>query len=230
MPISRLKGGSYALKRSLLKVAKPTGPVDHSALLEMCESMADRFVNVDLESFDTSELVGEMMDALRDSGFDVEPFLVNLGRGLITLEGTIHLISPKLNIMRVLADFLQSSFDPSRAKQKARRVMGRAVESAEAMVTLPAKAAELIDMVQKGHVKVGFEVSADAKLSADLRAIGALVALALVAMALIIGFCILGVGEATHSESGFTVTGLIGLLVGVAVAVYVIVRSRKFLK
>ena len=37
--LALVKGDAYGLKRSVLKVATPTGPVDHAALLEMCEDV-----------------------------------------------------------------------------------------------------------------------------------------------------------------------------------------------
>ncbi|MBQ9001485.1 MAG: hypothetical protein IJ087_06495, partial [Eggerthellaceae bacterium] len=184
----------------------------------------------DLESFDTGALMNALMDSLNDAGFDVDPFLANLGRGLVTLEGTIYLISPSLNIMQVLVGYLQSSFDPSRIQQKVRRTMGQALESAEAMAGLPAKAAETLDMVQKGHAKIGMELSSNEKFSHDLHAVGGLLALALVAMGLIIGACIVGTSPTALQIGGVSAFGACGLVVGVALAIYIIVKIRPYLK
>lgn len=225
-----VKGDSYGLKRSVLKVAKPKGAIDHAKLLELCESMTGQFVNTDLEGFDTGALLGSLMDGLRGQGFEIDPFLVSLGRGLVTLEGTIHLVSPKLNIMQVLTDYLRASFDPGRIEQKARSLVGKAVESAEAMTGLPTKAVDTLDMLQKGQVKVGMELSSNEQFSRDLRAAAGLLALAIVAVGTIIGTCILGASEHAPRIAGLSATGTFGLVCGIALAIYVIVKIRPYLK
>ncbi len=228
--LALVKGDAYNLKRSVLKVATPTGPIDHAALLEMCERMTDQFIGVDLESFDTAALMNEMTKALRDSGFDVDPFLVSLGRGLVTLEGTIHLISPKLNIMEVLSEHLRNSFDPSRIEKKLRRMASQGIDSAEAMTTLPSKTVETLDMVQKGQVRIGMELSGSEKFSRDVRAAGGLVAVALVAMGLIIGSCVIDTSSSALQIAGVSAIGTFGLAAGIALAIYIVVKIHPYLK
>ena len=94
---------------------------------------------------------------------------MSLGRGLVTLEGTIHLISPKLNIMEVLSEHLRDSFDPSRIEKKLRRMASQGIDSAEAMTALPSKTVETLDMVQKGQVRIGMELSGSEEFSRDVR-------------------------------------------------------------
>ena len=225
-----VKGDAYSLKRSVLKVATPTGPVDHAALLEMCEGVTEQFIDVDLENFDTGDVLGAVTDGVKSMGFDLDPFLANLGRGLTTLEGTIHLISPKLNIMNVLTEYLTSSFDPASLKKKAQKLAGQSIESAAAMAALPMKASETLDMVQKGHVKVGMELSSNDKFSRDLRAVGGLIALALVAMGLIIGACIVGSSSSALKIGELSFFSAAGLIVGVVLAIYIIVKIHPYLK
>ena len=228
--LALVKGDAYGLKRAVLKVATPTGPIDHSQLLEMCEDVTGQFIDVDLEEFDTGALISSLTGSLTDVGMDVDPFLTNLGRGLVTLEGTIHHISPRLNIMAVLVDYLKSSFDPNSLRRAAAGIASKTIESAEAMASLPMRIDQTLDMVQKGHVKVGMQLSATEKLSRDIRAAAGLVAIALIAMGLVIGACILGASASAVSLGGVPLFGGLGLVVGVALAIYVFVKIRPYLK
>ena len=228
--LALVKGDAYGLKRSVLKIATPTGPVDHAALLEMCEDVTGQFIDVDLEEFDTGALISSLTNSISDVGMDVDPFLTNLGRGLVTLEGTIHHISPRLNIMAVLVDYLKSSFDPNSLRRKAAGIASQSIESAEAVASLPLRIDQTLDMVQKGHVKVGMELSSNEKLSKDIRAAAGLVAIALIAMGLVLGACILGASANAVSLGGVPLFGGLGLIVGVALAIYVFVKIRPYLK
>ncbi len=228
--LALVKGDAYGLKRSVLKVATPTGPIDHSVLLEMCEDITGQFIDVDLDEFDTGALISTLTASCSNIGLDIDPFLTNLGRGLVTLEGTIHHISPRLNIMEVLVDYLKSSFDPNSLRRKAAGLAGKTIESAEAMASLPTRIDQTLDMVQKGHVKVGMELSSNEKFSKDIRAAAGLIAIALIAMALVIGACILGASSSAVSLGGVPLFGGLGLIVGIVLAIYVFVKIRPYLK
>lgn len=225
-----VKGDAYKLKRAVLKIATPTGPVDHAALLDTCERMADQFISVDLESFDTGALLTQMTEALKDSGFDVEPFVTNLARGLVTLEGTIHLVSPKLNVMSVLTNYMRGSFSPERIKQKARKLADQTIESAEATTALPSKVVDTLDMIQKGQARIGMELSSNERFSRDLRAVAGLIALALIAVGFMIGACIMGASENAVLVGGVSIIDKIGFALGGAIAAYIVVKVHPYLK
>ena len=228
--LALVKGDAYSLKRSVLKVATPTGALDHAKLLEACEGVVEQFIDVDLEEFDTSQLMASITGTLENQGMDIDPFLTSLGRGLVTLEGTIRLISPRLNIMNVLVEYLRSGFDAGGMERMAKKFVGQAVDSAAALVTLPAKAEQTLDMVQKGHVKIGMELSSNEEFSRDIRAAAGLVAIALIAMGLVIGACILGASSSAVTLGGVPLFGGLGLVVGVGLAIYVFVKIRPYLK
>ena len=228
--LALVKGDAYGLKRGVLKVATPRGPVDHAQLLEMCEDVTAQFIDTDLDEFNTGDLMGSLTGAVEDAGFDIDPFLTNLGRGLVTLEGTIHLVAPKLNIMTVLVEYLKSTFDANSIERIIKSVLGKAADSAAATVALPTKVSETLDMVQKGHVKVGMELTSSEKLTRDIRAAAGLVAIALVAMGLIIGACLLGASAEAVTLGGVPLFGGLGLIIGVVLVIYVFVKSRRYLK
>lgn len=225
-----VKGDAYGLKRNIFKIATPTGPVDHGVLLATCEQLMDSYVDVDLAEFDTAKLMESLVSSMQGQGFDVDPSVLMLGRGLVTLEGTIHLVSPNLNIMEVLARYIRTNADPARIQQRIRKVVGRGIESAEAAVALPSKASETLDMLQKGHLKLHMDLGAETKLAAQLRAGLDHFSLVLMAAALFLGSCVLCLTELAPKLLGVPLLGLVGFVVGIAIMVFVlvdIVRKRK---
>lgn len=226
---SLIKGDAYGLKRSLLKVATPTGPVDHGALLGACENIISEVIDVDLESFDTGAVFDELAESMRKSGFELAPFLVTMGRGLVTLEGTIKLVSDKLNIMQVLAKYAADSFTPEKIARRARKVVGSSVESVEAMAALPSKAMDTLDMLQKGQVRLGMNMDVNKKVVSALRESINNFAFALLAAAMIIGSCVLCTTELEPQILGIPALGFAGFIFGTALMVYIsalILRSK----
>ena len=217
------KSDAYALKRAVLKVATPAGSVDHGKLLASCEDVIDKYMNVDLVDFDTGALVSDMMGGLQDDGYEIAPFPVALARGLVTLEGTIHSVSPQLNIMRVLVDYLAESFDAGRVAQKARRMVGSGLESAGALAGLPSRASETLDMLQKGQVKIGLDFDLERK-AAGFKAALDTFSLSLIAAALFIGSCIMCTTSMEPRVLGVPFIGAAGFACGLALAVYVFAK------
>ncbi len=214
------KSDAYALKRAILKVATPTGSVDHGKLLASCEDVIGKYMDVDLEGFDTAALVSDMMGGLQDDGYEIAPFLVTLARGLVTLEGTIRFISPNLNIMRVLVDYLAENLDVGRVAARARRIVGTGLEGAGALAGLPARVSETLDMLQKGQVKIGLDFDLERK-AAGFKTTLDTFSLALIAAALFIGSCIMCTTAMEPRILGVPFIGAAGFACGLALAIYV---------
>lgn len=224
--VALAKGDAYGLKRSMLQVATPTGPIDHGALLEDCERMIDEYVNSDLASFDTGKMMNDMMDMLKDNGFDIAPFLVMLSRGLVTLEGTIHLVSDQLNIMKVLVDYINSSHDTSRYQSRMRRMIGQSMDSAEATTALPTKATETMDMLQKGQIKVNMSIDLSNGTQNLVKTTMGNLSLMMLAGFMFIGSCILCLTSLQPQVLGVPVLGIIGFTSSIILAAYVVLTRN----
>jgi ubiquinone biosynthesis protein len=90
---------AYGLKRAVMQVARPKGEIDHGAMLEMCEGMCSQFSGTDFGDFELGDLMDSILDSLQEQNYDVDPFLTNLARGIIAVEGTVKTLSPKVNIL-----------------------------------------------------------------------------------------------------------------------------------
>lgn len=82
--------------RRLLVNATCRTSVEVRNVLDMCERIIDEYADSDLESFDTSALLSEITTMLTDNGFDLDPFLTSFARALITIEGTVKVLSPRV--------------------------------------------------------------------------------------------------------------------------------------
>lgn len=221
------KGDAYELKRGLLQIATPTGPIDHGALLEDCERMIDEYFSSDLASFNTGALVDEINDSMKRNGFQVAPFIVMLGRGLVTLEGTIHMVSDQLNIMKVLVDYMSSTASSSVYQNKMRQMLGQSMDSAEATTVLPTKTTETLDMLQKGQLKFSMTVSLSDKTKDLVKSTIGDLSLMMLAGFMFIGSCILCMTGLEPRIIGVPALGIVGFTSSIILAAYVVLTSRR---
>ena len=215
---------AYGLQRALTRVITPQGPVDHGHLVEVCETIIDEFCDVDLAEFKVSSLITTLIDSVSDCGYKIDPFLVTLARGLVTLEGTLKMVTDSLNIMSAITDYIRGDLDAASFARRGKRLAGNALDSAEATVKLPTKISDVLDMTQKGQLKVGMTMDMDRSLVKDLTDSLSYFAFALLAAAMIVGSCILCTTSLQPQALGIPVIGLAGFFFGVALMLYITYR------
>lgn len=225
--VAVVKGNAYNLSRYVLHIASPKGPVDHSVLLNACEEVIDEFVNVDLEDFDLAKILNSASDAMKSNGLDIQPFITNLARGLVTLEGTIRMISPKVNIMKVLMDYLQNSFSIKDVRNKMREFSASSLESMEATTSLPAQVSNALDMLQKGQMSMSGKLEVNEFASNSLTTTLNNFALVIIAAGLFLGSCILCLTNLHPLILGVPALGFFGFVCGIILMIFVVVRILR---
>ena len=203
-----VKRDSYGLKRCVLQIAHRRGPIDHGALLDMCEQMTSQFADSDLESYDTGDLLSTITGNLEDEGYDIDPFLTNLGRGLITLEGTVKALSPQVNIMECMTRHIDLGFDPDDLQRMVEGFVMKGAQGIDDLAGLPTKAVETLDMLQKSQLKLGGDFGMEPKTSRMITFLVRSAIFAALATTLFLGACILcsagaGVGNQPLVTAGY---------------------------
>ncbi len=222
-----VKRDTYHLKRCVLQIAKPRGPIDHGALLDTCERMVDEFADTDLESFDTGALLDSITGGLEDEGYDIDPFLTNLGRGLITIEGTIKALSPRVNIMECITRNINTGFDPESMERMLQAFLLKGIQGVDDLAGLPTKAVETLDMLQKSQLKLGGDFGVDPKTVKAANYLARNVVFALMAASLFLGACVLCSAGATAGNDALVGAGYAFGAVGFVLMVYIFVTIRK---
>jgi ubiquinone biosynthesis protein len=223
-----VKRDNYGLKRAVLQIAHPRGPINHGELLDMCEQMTSQYADSDLESFDTGNLLSTLQGNLEAEGYDIDPFLTNLGRGLITIEGTVKALSPRVNIMDCITRHINTGFDPDMLERMVESFVMKGVQGAEDLVGLPTKAVETLDMLQKSQINVGGDLTLEPKTVKSINHMVRNVILALLACTLFIGACMLcAAGAETGGQWMLTGAGYGFGAVGFVLMIYVFLTVRN---
>ena len=218
---------AYKLKLTVLKVAKPKGEIDHAYLISMCEDMCSQYSGTGFGDFALGDLLGTILDGLQVGNFKVEPFLTNLARGIIAMEGTIKTLSKKVNILDAFTDKLHGVMDFNinleHPEEMNPDIALKLFQLSEAITNSSNKTAEAYDMLEKGQIKVGSEFSFEDKTLNIVNRLTGYLVRALVIVALIIGSSILCTSSVISEDREvisiiFRAVGFVGFVSGALLA------------
>ena len=214
---------AYALKNTVLQIAKPMGEIDHGAMLQMCEEMCGEYTGTDFGDFDLGDLLASILSCLNEENFKVDPFLTNLARGITAAEGTVKTLSPKVNILNYFTSKvnlgLNFNFDAENLKKMNPEIAMKLLQLANSITDSSIKSAETLDMLDKGQLKLRTEFSFEEKALNALTRLWGYAIRALIIVALIIGCSLLCTTSALTGEGVAAMTiffrgvGFIGLIV-----------------
>ena len=217
---------AYALKRTVLQIAQPQGEIDHGALLELCEGMCGQFTGSDFGDFNLGDLMDTILDALQKENYKVDPFLTNLARGVIAVEGTVKTLSPNVNILNAFMTKVDIGFDldlenldNEKLKEMNPQIALKLLQLAKGITDSSTKTAEALDMLEKGQIRVRTDFSFEEKALDTVTRLAGYAIRALIIAAVFIGSCLLCTSSSFAGDNVAAVTiifraiGLIGVFV-----------------
>ena len=220
---------AYSLKRTVLKAAQPMGEIDHGAMLEMCEDMCSQYIGSDFGDFDLGDLLGSVIGGLQDESYKIDPFLTNLARGIVAVEGTIKTLSPNVNILNYFIDKVDigagldldfSNLSDEELAEMNGPIAMELLKFFDSVSRSSAKTAETLDMLEKGQIGVRTDFNFEEKALNSVTRLVNYAVRALMVVALFIGSCLLctvspSLMETTPLFFTFPVVGSIGYVVSV---------------
>ena len=226
---------AYGLKRTVLQVAQPNGEIDHGYILGMCEDMCSQFNGSDFGEFDLGSLMNTILDGLQEASFKVDPFLTNLSRGIIAMEGTIRTLSPKVNILNHFMDKVDLSMNfnlnlenPGEMNPE---IALKLLQLFKGVTDSSTKTAETLDMLEKGQIRVRTDFSFEEKALGSVGRFVTYTVRALMIIALFLGSCLLFSASANTPVNStittvFRAMGFTGYAVSIFFA-YCLYRNMK---
>ena len=213
---------AYNLKRILMTIAHPEGEVNHGEILGLCEDMCNQFTGTDFGDFELGDLLNTVLDALQNGNYKVDPFLTNLARGVIAIEGTVSTLSKKVNILNYFLSKVDmgSSFNLNleHPEEMNPEIALKLLQLFNGVTDSSVKKAETLDMLQKNQITLHTDFAFEEKALETVNRITEYVIRGLIIVALIIGSTLLC--TTTPIAEGNT-TGAI-VFRGVGIAGYIV--------
>lgn len=228
---------AYSLKRILMTIAQPLGEVDHGEILGLCEDMCNQFNGTDVGDFELGDLLTVVLDSLQNGNYKVDPFLTNLSRGVIAIEGTVKTLSPKVNILNYFISKVDmgSGFNLNleHPEEMNPDIALKLVQLFKGVTDSSVKTAETLDMLQKGQVKFHTDFSFEEKALQTVSRLTGYAVRALIIVALFIGSCLLCTTSAVSGNGMEAVTvvframGFVGIVISLFFAQRLYRNMRK---
>ncbi len=227
---------AYGLKRTVLQIAQPMGEINHGAMLEMCENMCGQYSGSDFGDFQLGDLLGSILGGLQDENYKVDPFLTNLARGIIALEGTVRTLSPKVNILNFFIDKVNTgtgfNLNLEHPEEMNPEIAMKLVQLFNGITESSTKSAEALDMLEKGQIRVRTDFGFEGKALEVVNRLSGYAIRALLLIALLIASSLLCTTTALPGDIGsasaiaFRSVGFIGFAISAFFA-YRLYRDLK---
>lgn len=132
----------------MLKILTPESDAEKFKR-DLLENLS-QFYDVSLEHIKLSDFVLEMIHVMRNNKMEVPRDLVLLGKALLTLEGTCHVLDPKFNAVKAGKSFLKVLVKYERSpKNILRNIVRETGRFKNFLMDLPEQTHEVLEMVRK---------------------------------------------------------------------------------
>ncbi|MFK7735316.1 MAG: ABC1 kinase family protein [Pirellulaceae bacterium] len=145
-----------SLLTTLIKRVGRTPPrLDDSMLSIDVADVVDTYGSQSLEDFDLSGALKDVTDIMHRHQISLPPQTSLLIKMLITLEGTLHKLSPQFSLLEVMQPFFRKMWlrkiSPGRQVKRLRRIY---LELESLLETLPGQLTGVMQLVQEGRLDV----------------------------------------------------------------------------
>lgn len=206
----------------------PGKKLNYGQLLQDLTTLVNRYAAEDAYSMDIAQLLNDIMAILDTANVIMPRSFVMLVRGLANLQGTLLSLTPEISILKVVQDYIVDArykrFDPF--KQVEERTVA-AVSAMDRTVELPVRAANVLDMAEKGRLKIGLDLTDADRPMEKLGSIVDRLSLAIITAGLFIGSSTIYAAGMQPQLFGVPIIGFLGYMGAAVLSVYIIMRIRK---
>ena len=156
--IAILKNDMYELKNVLLAFGEAKERINHARLYSDIDDIVQKYMSIGFGNMDVGKLIEKLLDLVKSHKIAINPDITMLGRSMITMEGTLKICSPEVNMLEILSGHMSRQFLnefqwEQEIKHKARLFYG----SMDKSLAIPALLSDLLNITKNGQTKLNLE-------------------------------------------------------------------------
>ena len=205
----------------------PGKSFDYGALLQDLSALVNRYSSEDAHSMDVAQLLNDIMGILDHANVIMPQSFVMLVRGLASLQGTLISLSPEISILAVVERYVKSYFARNfdLIDEAEDRVL-TSMAAADKALHLPERISNVLDMTEKGRLRIKFDVEAPRPMEKIGHIIDRL-SLSMITAGLFVGSSLIYSAGMEPKLFGVPAIGFFGFIGAAVLSVYIVVKIRK---
>lgn len=183
-----LENDIYALKNVLLAFGEPQERVNHARLYTDIDDILSKYLSMDFGTMKLGALIERMLELVKEHKLAITPDITLLGRSMITMEGTLTVCAPDVNIIQILSVHMSTLLIKELDVKKLLRHKGRQLyTSMDKSLDIPAQLSDLLNITKNGQAQLNLQVADSEEIRADIHRTASRFILSILAVGLFIG-------------------------------------------
>ncbi|HEX9063008.1 MAG TPA: AarF/UbiB family protein, partial [Clostridia bacterium] len=220
------------LKSVLINLCSVRGKINHVALYSDIDDMLTRYIDLDLDSIDIGKVIMELNDLANRHHISMPGGIALLGRGILTIEGLMTSICPKINFVEILANHISGKiieeFDISKEISKKFRSFANTLDKS---IDIPSQIYDVLKMTIKGQTKMNLEITGSEEPLREIDKMVNKLVVGIVTAALLIGSSFIFSTDMKPQILGIPVLGGLGYFFALLLSVWllhgIIIKSKR---
>ena len=197
--------------------------IDYTKFTVEIEQFMDAYLEQNLCDIDITNMVQDMFTICHHHGIMLPKGISMLARSLVTIEGTLSVLDPRVNVMKIVSQHKSTLLNLDWAKKLKSGAL-RFVEAQDRALDLPIQMSDILKMMHRGQLKVNLNVLGSEQPIANLdRMINRLIIGILIA-ALLMGSSVICTTQMKPQFMGIPLIGFIGFVIAFSMSLWLFIK------
>ncbi|WP_304757169.1 ABC1 kinase family protein [Faecalibaculum rodentium] len=211
------------LTDTILTLGVVKRPPDYANLTQSIEEYVSIYCENSLEDIDLPAMVQDLFTICHEYGIALPKGISMLARSLVTFEGTIEVLDPSTNAMKVIST-QKASLLSSDWGRDLQHVLTRLQADADHMLNMPVQLSDILSMVRRGQLKVNLDLQgADSTIANFDRMINRIIVCLLI-VALLMSSSIICTTKMKPEFLGIPLLGFAGFFIAFCMSMWLFVK------
>ncbi len=211
------------LTDTILTLGVVKRPPDYANLTQSIEEYVSIYCENSLEDIDLPVMVQDLFTICHEYGIALPKGISMLARSLVTFEGTIEVLDPSTNAMKIIST-QKASLLSSDWGRDLQHVLTRLQADADHMLNMPVQLSDILSMVRRGQLKVNLDLQgADSTIANFDRMINRIIVCLLI-VALLMSSSIICTTKMKPEFLGIPLLGFAGFFIAFCMSMWLFVK------
>ena len=211
------------LTDTILTLGVVKHPPDYASLTQSIEEYVSLYCENSLEDIDLPAMVQDLFTICHEYGIALPKGISMLARSLVTFEGTIEVLDPSTNAMKIIsrqkADLLSSDWG-----KDLQHVLSQLHADAGHLLNMPVQLSDILSLVRRGQLKVNLDLQgADSTIANFDRMINRIIVCLLI-VALLMSSSIICTTKMKPEFLGIPLLGFLGFFIAFCMSLWLFVK------